>query len=170
MKCLPLLATACLLLLMASSNCIASLSQFSGNWTNVDPNTGGITRLNIDVFGSSASVHAWGKCHPTDCDWGSVNAFAFGPDVSSDLSSQALALMAVYSTGFSTTTLFIKPQGNRLSAQSYTRFTDNSGRSNYGSSYVFQKSPSILAPGLIAEMEPLQQFARMEVLPLRGSI
>lgn len=122
--------------------------------------------MSIAVSGGTVSVHAWGKCHPTDCDWGTVNAFAFGPDVSSDLMSQAGALMAVYDAGFSTSTLFIKPQGNRLSVQMYTAFKDNSGRSNYASSYTFQKSPTIAATGLIAEIKPLQQFAKMERLQL----
>ncbi len=166
MKSLLLMATACLLLLGLSSICTASLAQFSGEWTNVDTNTGGLTKLSIAVSGSTASVHAWGKCHPTDCDWGTVNAFAFGPDVSSDIVSQAEALMAVYDAGFSTSTLFIKPQGNRLSVQLYTAFKDNSGRSNYASSYTFQKSTSIAVTGMIAEVKPLQQFAKIGRLQL----
>jgi hypothetical protein len=161
MKSLLLMATAYLLLLISLSTCTASLAQFSGDWTNVDTNTGGITKLNIDISGDAASVHAWGKCHPTDCDWGTVDAFAFGPDVSSDLVNQAQALMAVYYTDFSVTTLFIKPQGNRLSVQSYTAFTDNSQRSNYGSTYVFQKSTPIVATGMIAEVAPLQRYSRL---------
>jgi len=170
MKNLLLVATASLLLLMSLSTCTASLAQFSGDWTNVDTNTGGLTKLNIAVSGNTADVHAWGKCHPTDCDWGATNAFVFGPDVSSDLVSQAQALMAVYDSGFSVTTLFIKIQGNRLAVQSFTAFTDNSQRTNYASSYVFQKSSSITATGIIAEVKPLQQFARMEILPLRSGI
>ena len=94
MKIFLSLATACLLLLISLSTCTASLSQFAGDWTNVDSNTGGITTLSIGISGGSANVHAWGKCHPTDCDWGTVPAYAFGPDVSSDLVSQAQALMA----------------------------------------------------------------------------
>jgi hypothetical protein len=78
--------------------------------------------------------------------------------------------MAVFDSGFSETTLFIKPQGNGLSVQSYTRFKDNSGRSNYASSYVFQKSSSIIATDLIGEIKPLQQFNRMEVLPMRRAV
>jgi len=169
MKNLLSLAAACLLLLMSLSTCTASLSQFAGDWNNVDTNTGGITKLSIAVSGDSANVHAWGKCHPTDCDWGTSPGVAFAPDVSSDLAGQAVALMAVYNTGFSETTLFIKPQGNRLSVQSYTRFTDNSGRSNYASSYVFQKSYSlsVVGPITLAETKPLKQFDKLEILPIR---
>jgi len=170
MKIFLSLATACLLLLISLSTCTASLAQFAGDWSNVDTNTGGITTLSISISGASPNVHAWGKCHPTDCDWGAGTAFAFAPDVSSDLSSQAQALMAVFDAGFSETTLFIKPQGNRLSVQSYTLFKDNSGRSNYASSDVFQKSSPISAAGMIAEIQPLKQFNKLEVLPIMRKI
>jgi hypothetical protein len=134
MKAFQSLATAFLLLLISLSTCTASLGQFAGDWTNVDANTAGITTLSIAVSGSTANVHAWGKCHPTDCDWGMVSAYSFAPSVTSDPVSQAQALMAVFDAGFKETTLFIKPQGNRLSVQSYTYFKDNSGRANYASS------------------------------------
>jgi hypothetical protein len=170
MKILLSLVTTCLLLLISLSTCTASLAQFAGDWRNVDTNTGGITKINIAISGDSANVHVWGKCHPTDCDWGDVTAFTFSPDVSSDPISQAQALMARYDAGFSETTLFIKPQGNRLSVQSYTRFKDNSGRSNYGSSDVFQKNAAISATGMIAEVQPLQKFNKLEVLPITRMI
>lgn len=170
MKIILSMATACLLLLISLSTCTASLAQFAGDWTNIDTNTGGITKLSIAVSGTSATVHAWGKCVPTDCDWGAVSAYPFAPDVSSDLASQAQALMAIFDAGFKETTLFIKPQGNRLSVESYTRFKDNSGRSNYGSRDQFQKISSIIATGMIAEVNPLQQFSKLEVLPLMRAI
>jgi hypothetical protein len=165
MKLLLSLVAACLLFLISLSTCCASLAQFAGDWTNVDSNTAGITTLSISVSGTSASIHAWGKCHPTDCDWGDVQAVAFAPDVSSDLASQAQALTALFDAGFSETTLFIRPQGNRLSVQSYTHFKDNSGRSNYRSNFVFQKSSSGPAFGKIIDIKPLQQLNKPEVVP-----
>jgi hypothetical protein len=164
------MVAASLLLFISLSTCSASLAQFAGDWNNVDPNTGGITKLSISVSGASSNVHAWGKCHPTDCDWGSVNAFAFAPDVSSDPVSQAQALMATFVTTFSETTLFIKAQGSQLSVQSYTRFTDNSGRSNYGSSDIFNKGSSISAIGAIAEVQPLQKYELQEILPIKRMV
>jgi hypothetical protein len=121
-----------------SLNASASLSQFEGTWTNIDPNTRGIPMLDISVSGSSASVHSWGACSPTPCDWGTVNADAFAPDVSSDISSSAEALVAVFDAGFSVTTMVITPSGDMLNVDSYTRFTDSSGRSNYANHYTFQ--------------------------------
>ncbi|MFZ2470958.1 MAG: hypothetical protein WAW52_03345 [Methanothrix sp.] len=139
----PCLAAVLLLLLTATGG-LASMAQFAGSWTNVDTNTGGITNLDIAVMGTDAQVHAWGKCHPTDCDWGTVQAQAFAADVSSDVLSGADTLIAVFVTSFSQTTLVIKPSGNRLKVDSYDRFTDSSGRSNYLASYTFQKAS---APG-----------------------
>jgi hypothetical protein len=119
------------------------MTQFAGSWTNVDASTSGITNLDISAMGSNAKVQAWGKCHPTDCDWGTVQAQAFAPSVSSDLISSADTLIAVFDSSFSQTTLVIKPSGNRLVVDSYDRFLDSSGRSNYLARYTFQKA----APG-----------------------
>jgi hypothetical protein len=130
---------AVLLLLLTSADGLAGMAQFAGSWSNVDANTRGITNLDISIMDSNANVHAWGKCHPTDCDWGSVQAQAFAPNVSSGLLSDANTLIAVFVTSFSQTALVIRPAGNRLKVDSYDRFTDNSGRSNYLASYVFQK-------------------------------
>ena len=45
-----------------------------GLWRNVDPATRGITRLVISRHNGKVLVHAWGKCHPHDCDWGRATA------------------------------------------------------------------------------------------------
>jgi hypothetical protein len=143
MRIIPSLIAAFLLVMFIALSGYASMDQFAGRWTNVDPNTRGITTMEIGVTGASASVHAWGKCTPTDCDWGSVSSYAFAPDVSSDIAGQAMAMMAVFDAGFSDTTLFIKPVGNGLSVQSFTHFKDNSGRSNYVSTYSFSRIAAI---------------------------
>jgi len=56
-----------------------------GDWVNADPNTGSITRIELrdcqsvtvcdgDVctiqYDVGWAMHLFGKCHPTDCDWG----------------------------------------------------------------------------------------------------
>lgn len=56
----------------------SAASALSGTWTNsaapsmVDHN--GLARLEIAVQGDQLSVHAWGKCQPSTCDWGVQNA------------------------------------------------------------------------------------------------
>ncbi len=50
-------------------------NSFAGAWRNVDPNTKGITKIIAETSGA-ASIHAFGKCSPTDCDWGNAVAIA----------------------------------------------------------------------------------------------
>jgi hypothetical protein len=47
---------------------------FSGSWHNEDRHTRGLTHLDIYNRGDQIFVHAWGKCHPRDCDWGQSRA------------------------------------------------------------------------------------------------
>jgi hypothetical protein len=56
---------------MASSVC-AGVKELTGYWKNVDPESRGGTLLEIRVTGANITVQPWGKCHPTDCDWGRV--------------------------------------------------------------------------------------------------
>ena len=44
----------------------------SGIWKNANPQTRGITKLDVQPSGDLVSVHAWGACSPQDCDWGTV--------------------------------------------------------------------------------------------------
>ncbi len=51
-----------------------SASQYSGTWLNNDSGTSGITRIIITNSGQTLNVHPYGKCTPTDCDWGTKSA------------------------------------------------------------------------------------------------
>ena len=128
----------CLVLIVAST-ASAQLSRFQGNWRNIDPGTGGITRLQITT-NPSVRVHAWGKCHPSDCDQGTVDGFAYGPNVSSNLNATARAVSAIFRTNFNESIFIIRPTGvNRLQADVYDRFTDNSGRTAFVATYTFAR-------------------------------
>lgn len=141
MKKLAYLLFLGLLVLASASGVSAQLDQFLGYWKNVDSGTSGVTTLDIGASGTDVSVHAWGKCHPTDCDWGEADlSFAYGPSVSSDLISEALAISAIWNKGFSETLMIIRPvEKARLQADVYTRFTDGSGRTAYTQSYTFER-------------------------------
>ena len=76
-----------------SCSAYATIGQLAGKWKNVDSSTNGITTLEIQVHGNKVTIHAWGKCSPTDCDWGTVDATAYAPDVSSPLPSKAHAAL-----------------------------------------------------------------------------
>lgn len=46
-------------------------SHYAGNWFNDNVNTNGITQLNISATSTNAiSAQGWGRCSPTDCEWG----------------------------------------------------------------------------------------------------
>ncbi|HUN85729.1 MAG TPA: toll/interleukin-1 receptor domain-containing protein [Terracidiphilus sp.] len=46
-----------------------------GTWTNSsDVARNGLERLQISNDSNGVSIHAWGKCEPDDCDWGSKTA------------------------------------------------------------------------------------------------
>ena len=131
---------AALLVLFCSSPVFASIGQFTGMWVNTDSNTRGVTKLKITQSGGNVKLQAWGKCHPEDCDWGTVPAFIYAPSVSSNPMQKGRAVSAMFDKGFSQTLVIVKPMGNKLRAEVYTRFTDNSGRSNYNAIYTMKKA------------------------------
>jgi hypothetical protein len=117
----------------------ANLAQFAGEWENVNPNTRGVTALNITVSGTNVMVHAWGQCHPTDCDWGNMQAYAYGPNVSSNLPATAQAVSVVHKESFAERLMILRSSGTQLRAETYTRFTDTSGRTNYADMEMFKR-------------------------------
>lgn len=126
--------------LLCHSIGLAALNQFVGDWKNTDPNTRGITTLVIDGNANNLTMRAWGKCLPQDCDWGTVDAYAYAPNVSAPIAPTAQAVSAVFTTGFSQTLLIVTPAGNNLiRAEVYTRFTDNRNRSNITEVYTFKR-------------------------------
>ena len=153
---------AVLLVLAMPLVAAASLDDFAGEWRNSDPNTSGVTRLDVRVAGASVTVQAWGKCHPEDCDWGRVPATAYGPNVSADLQASAQSLAATFQTGFSQTLMILDAApGGRLRAQVLTRFTDNSGRKNYRELYSFVRAPMAAS---VARVTPALKAAAAAML------
>jgi hypothetical protein len=109
-----------------------SENNFYGFWVNEDTDTQSITKVDIDKVGDIILVHIWGKCHPTDCDWGIETT-----DIS-DASDGTLNL--VWDQGFSIKTqeLILLSDG-RLKVITFCHFTDNSGRPDYESIEYFIK-------------------------------
>ncbi len=138
MKNLILSLAGGILLLSASPAAFAQLNQFPGSWKNVNPNTDGVTALDIRLTGAGLRVQAWGQCQPRDCDWGEVTAYAYGSNVSDNLNTAARAVSAVFSASPAETVMLIEPVvGNRLRAEVFTRFPAGSGRTNYKTVYTF---------------------------------
>lgn len=113
----------------------------AGNWTNIDPNTRGITRIKVDFScndvilcgvdangnvtcstpGPPFQLHLWGKCSPSDCDWGAVSGNTY-------LGSDGTRwVYAFYNQGFAKRYVYIKPSSlypGNLFMWMYTDFTD----------------------------------------------
>jgi protein TonB len=57
-----------------------ALPALVGDWWNSDPDTGWVTHLILTGDMSDPRVQVFGKCTPTDCDWGSQQAIAVVSD------------------------------------------------------------------------------------------
>lgn len=128
------------MILLASNEVFASIAAFTGHWRNVDTNTSGVTRLVIKSRGFGITVHTWGKCHPRDCDWGNKQGVVYGPSVGANIMQTASAMTVVYKENYKVTILVLKVHRGHLSADVFTRFTDNSHRSAYVNSYQFVRN------------------------------
>ena len=117
----------------------------SGNWINTDPNTRSLTRANLrfvcqDVVhngelyppGPPWYANLFGKCHPTDCDWGEVGARRLGSG----------HIYAVYDQGFAKRYVYAKMSQYRpgqLWVYVRTDFTDPN-REDYTSQNWFRRN------------------------------
>ncbi len=113
----------------------------AGNWINIDPNSHGITHIKVDFScndvilcgvdqngnvtcsmpGPPYRVHLWGKCSPSDCDWGTVD----GNDYTS--SDGTRWIYAFYNQGFAKRYVYLKRSSlypGDLFMWMYTDFTD----------------------------------------------
>jgi len=64
------IAQATAIVVAQATATVQATAQYDGNWINDDPNTEGITRLIITNDGQTLNVHGFGRCTPSDCDWG----------------------------------------------------------------------------------------------------
>ena len=89
-KLLALPAVVMMLVVSAPDRSVEALcaaQEEDGSWTNTDPNTRSLTRIQLRFVcqdqilngqpyppGPPWYTHVFGKCSPTDCDWGEVGA------------------------------------------------------------------------------------------------
>lgn len=109
-----------------------SENNFYGFWVNEDTDTPSITKIDIQKIGDSIYVYIWGKCYPTDCNWGAETTDI--PDAVDGI------LNLVWNQGFAIKTqeLILSSDG-RLKVITFCHFTDNSGRPDYESTEYFIK-------------------------------
>ena len=99
-----------------------------GKWNCCDKNTRNIVQVVLDTKGSTLLVHVFGACSPSPCDWGVVEGIAYGDSV---IATDAIAFSARYDFGFSEVIVTGLLDNGTLIVQTYTKFKDGSGRSNY---------------------------------------
>ena len=116
---------------------VVSPAPLVGHWVNSDPATRGLVKMDITAAGAAITVHAFGACTPTPCDWGAVAGLAYAKDVSS---SEAIAFSAQYKFAFKQTIVTGAVDRGGISVETFDHFTDGSGRSNYYSKYQFRKA------------------------------
>lgn len=126
--------TACALSEDAFALCLAQPED--GSWVNADPQTQSLTRIQLRFTcqdqilngqpyppGPPWHVHVWGRCTPTDCDWGEVGAQRLTSD----------HIFTTYDQGFARRYVYARMSQYRpgqLWVWTYTDFTDP-GRPDY---------------------------------------
>jgi hypothetical protein len=107
---------------------VAGPGALAGTWNACDQATRNLVRVVIAPKGNELTVHAFGACSPTPCDWGAVAGLAYAANVSS---TAAIAFTAQYKFSFSTVIVAGVLDNGSLVVETFTHFTDKSGRSDY---------------------------------------
>ncbi len=108
-----------------------------GTWIACDKQTRGLVKVVIAQSGRGLTVHAYGNCTPTPCDWGAVAALPYAANVSS---APAVAFSANYKFAFKQTVIVGRLDHGTLIVETFDHFTDGSGRSDYASEGYFYKT------------------------------
>jgi hypothetical protein len=104
------------------------VSPLVGTWVNTKKDTGGFVKLVIAEREGRLFLRAFAACTPELCDWGEVEAFAYGGNVDSH---RAVAVSAFLDAGSAEVSF----QGNLniglLVLVTFNRFIDDGERTNY---------------------------------------
>jgi len=106
---------------------VASPAALVGTWNNTDHATRDIVKIVIAAAGSNITADVFGACSPSPCVWGTVPGFAYAANVSS---TPSVAFTAQYTFSFAKVIVTGHLNGKFLDLETFTEFTDGSGRSN----------------------------------------
>lgn len=107
-----------------------------GTWVNVNHETRDLLRVMIGLKANEITVHAFGACQPNPCDWGQVIGKLFAETVAS---VPGIAFVAPFKFEFAEITLTGHLYQGAMFIESFTHFTDHSGRADYYSVDVMSK-------------------------------
>jgi hypothetical protein len=117
----------------------ANVNRFVGLWANENPQTDGITRVEIQSRLDKLHIQMWGQCRPTDCDWGTESTDRSDSDDST--------LSITWDEGYKVETQEVTNLSDgRLQVVSHTHFTDDSGRPDYDSTEYFTRTTGEAKP------------------------
>ncbi len=137
-KLFTLAATSAALAVGLVSPAFALPSDFTGTWVNKNPNTRSITHFVVTSDNANTlKIQVYGKCHPSDCDWGKAALVTYGLNIQDTQQSKATAN---FNQGFANNLLTLDNAGSEVLVQEFTQFLDNSGRHNYYNREYFQRS------------------------------
>jgi hypothetical protein len=114
------------------------ITPYLGRWVNTNRSSKGITSFTLAVREGRTFIHASAANAPFD--WGEQEATLYSSGVEGSTTS---AFNAVYGFGFAESFLAANLNAGLIIIAAYTRFNDESGRSNYFSRefYFHDKQP-----------------------------
>ena len=107
-----------------------------GIWYATDQATPGVTQLTLASRDGALVIHAHGADEPQPHDWGETEATSYGAGPAAD---KAMAFTAEYDFGFLTILLAAYGKQGILVLDTFTRFHDDSGRSDYFTREFFHR-------------------------------
>jgi len=125
-------------LLLGTASAQNAATSLDGAWVNADPGTHGLSRIEIE----ENTVHPYGACHPTACDWGLLPARTFARSVNG---GPPVALMVEVDNHFALAKIVVVLESSdRLRVEVLNHFTDGSTRADYFSLnyFVRERAPT----------------------------
>jgi hypothetical protein len=133
-----MLAAASLLAMPQAVSC--QDADLAGEWVTTNPRTRGITRIVVSMGESGWVAQTFGKCHPSDCDWGWVPLHPMGASVEDH---SFYSGFAVWDAGFATKFVTMVRSNDTLTVEVVTVFKDRSRRANFRMKEVLRREPPI---------------------------
>jgi len=97
---------------------------WTGEWDNIDADKPDITRLLVSLDGKKLSIRAFGKCEPTDCDWGSTELRLCRVNGSKN----ETVAFGKWDHGFEDSFVILRLKDGRMSCEAFSIYKDHSER------------------------------------------